>query len=168
MSEHHDITFTLNGKPVSATVEARLNLADFLRHTLRLTGTHVGCEHGFCGACSAMNDSGGWIGRGTPRREAKRLAEGRGRYTDDLEMANVGHIAFLRSPHPHARIRRFDGAAAGKSPGVIALVTGDDLAAICKPWQTQLALFPGHSSPPQYPLAGGEVCWQGEAVAAVV
>ena len=46
MSEHHDIAFTLNGKPVSATVEARLHLADFLRHTLRLTGTHVGCEHG--------------------------------------------------------------------------------------------------------------------------
>ena len=56
MSEHHDITFTLNGKPVSATVEARLSLADFLRHTLRLTGTHVGCEHGFCGACSVLID----------------------------------------------------------------------------------------------------------------
>ena len=56
MSEHHDIAFTLNGKPVSAKVEARLNLADFLRHTLRLTGTHVGCEHGFCGACSVMID----------------------------------------------------------------------------------------------------------------
>jgi carbon-monoxide dehydrogenase small subunit len=56
MSEHHDIAFTLNGKPVSATVEARLHLADFLRHTLRLTGTHVGCEHGFCGACSVMID----------------------------------------------------------------------------------------------------------------
>ena len=115
-----------------------------------------------------MNDSGGWIGRSRPRREAERLAEGRGRYTDDLEVANVGYLAFLRSPHPHARIRRIDGAAARKSPGVIAVVTGDDLAAICKPWQTQLALFPGHSSPPQYPLARGEVCWQGEAVAAVV
>ena len=56
MSEHHDIAFTLKGKPVSAKVEARLNLADFLRHTLRLTGTHVGCEHGFCGACSVMID----------------------------------------------------------------------------------------------------------------
>src|ERR1700675_2029901 len=56
MSEHHDITFTLNGKPVSASVEARLNLADFLRHTLRLTGTHVGCEHGVCGACNVMVD----------------------------------------------------------------------------------------------------------------
>jgi carbon-monoxide dehydrogenase small subunit len=56
MSERHDIAFTLNGKPVRATVEARLNLADFLRHTLRLTGTHVGCEHGVCGACNVMID----------------------------------------------------------------------------------------------------------------
>jgi len=56
MSERHDISFTLNGKPVSATVDARLNLADFLRHTLRLTGTHVGCEHGVCGACNVLID----------------------------------------------------------------------------------------------------------------
>jgi carbon-monoxide dehydrogenase small subunit len=54
MSELHDIAFTLNGKPVSARVEARLHLADFLRHTLGLTGTHVGCEHGVCGACNVM------------------------------------------------------------------------------------------------------------------
>ena len=56
MSERHDISFTLNGRPVSATVDARLNLADFLRHTLRLTGTHVGCEHGVCGACNVLID----------------------------------------------------------------------------------------------------------------
>jgi carbon-monoxide dehydrogenase small subunit len=56
MPEHHDIAFVLNGKPVSATVEARLHLADFLRHTMRLTGTHVGCEHGVCGACNVMID----------------------------------------------------------------------------------------------------------------
>jgi aerobic carbon-monoxide dehydrogenase small subunit len=56
MSEQHDIAFTLNGQPVSATVEARLHLADFLRGTLRLTGSHVGCEHGVCGACNVMVD----------------------------------------------------------------------------------------------------------------
>jgi aerobic carbon-monoxide dehydrogenase small subunit len=56
MSEHHDIAFTLNGKPFHATVDARLNLADFLRQTLRLTGTHIGCEHGVCGACNVMID----------------------------------------------------------------------------------------------------------------
>jgi carbon-monoxide dehydrogenase small subunit len=56
MSERHDISFTLNGKPISATVDARLNLVDFLRHTLGLTGTHVGCEHGVCGACNVRID----------------------------------------------------------------------------------------------------------------
>jgi len=56
MSEQHDIALTLNGKPVIATVDARLNLADFLRQTLRLTGTHIGCEHGVCGACNVMID----------------------------------------------------------------------------------------------------------------
>jgi carbon-monoxide dehydrogenase small subunit len=56
MPEQHDIAFTLNGQPISATVEARMHLADFLRHALRLTGTHLGCEHGVCGACNVMMD----------------------------------------------------------------------------------------------------------------
>jgi carbon-monoxide dehydrogenase small subunit len=56
MTERHELSFTLNGKATTATVEARLNLADFLRHTLHLTGTHVGCEHGVCGACNVMID----------------------------------------------------------------------------------------------------------------
>ena len=56
MTERHELSFTLNGEEMTATVEARLNLADFLRHTLHLTGTHVGCEHGVCGACNVMID----------------------------------------------------------------------------------------------------------------
>jgi carbon-monoxide dehydrogenase small subunit len=56
MPELHDIAFTLNGKPIAAKVEARQHLADFLRQTLRLTGTHIGCEHGVCGACNVMID----------------------------------------------------------------------------------------------------------------
>jgi carbon-monoxide dehydrogenase small subunit len=48
--------FNVNGKPVSVDVEARLTLADCLRHNLGFTGTHVGCEHGVCGACTVMVD----------------------------------------------------------------------------------------------------------------
>ena len=48
--------FEVNGKPVSVNVEARTTLVDCLRHHLRLTGTHVGCEHGVCGACSVRVD----------------------------------------------------------------------------------------------------------------
>src|SRR2546422_5215459 len=52
----HRISVEVNGKPRSATVPARLSLVDWLRDELRLTGTHVGCEHGICGACSVMLD----------------------------------------------------------------------------------------------------------------
>lgn len=115
-----------------------------------------------------MADAESWIGRSAPRREAARLTAGRGRYTDDIAVAGVGHIAFLRSPYAHARIGAIGIAAAKAAPGVIAVVTAADLAAVCKPWQTQLALIKSHVSPPQTPLANGEACWQGEAVAAVV
>ena len=50
------IKFTLNGDEISENVEPRLNLADFLRHSLGATGTHVGCEHGVCGACTVNVD----------------------------------------------------------------------------------------------------------------
>lgn len=50
------ITLTVNGKAVSARVEPRTHLADFLRETLSLTGTHLGCEHGVCGACTLLVD----------------------------------------------------------------------------------------------------------------
>jgi len=50
------ITVTVNGTPYERAVEPRLILADFLRGTLGLTGTHVGCEHGVCGACTLLVD----------------------------------------------------------------------------------------------------------------
>jgi carbon-monoxide dehydrogenase small subunit len=50
------ITLTVNGQPYQRSVEPRLLLSDFLRHELGLTGTHVGCEHGVCGACTVLVD----------------------------------------------------------------------------------------------------------------
>jgi len=52
----YPITVEVNGKPRRAQVPARLSLVDWLREELRLTGTHVGCEHGVCGACSVILD----------------------------------------------------------------------------------------------------------------
>jgi carbon-monoxide dehydrogenase small subunit len=55
MSEHK-ITMAVNGREVSGYAEARVTLVDFLRDVLGLTGTHIGCEHGVCGACSVVMD----------------------------------------------------------------------------------------------------------------
>jgi 2-furoyl-CoA dehydrogenase 2Fe-2S iron sulfur subunit len=52
----HRVCFELNGRPVAAEAEPRMLLTDFLRHSLGLTGTHVGCEHGVCGACTVEID----------------------------------------------------------------------------------------------------------------
>ena len=52
----HDITLTVNGEPVHERVDARKTLVDFLREDLALTGSHVGCEHGVCGACTVRVD----------------------------------------------------------------------------------------------------------------
>lgn len=52
MTNLMSISLTVNGEPISASIQPRLNLADFLREHLSLTGTHVGCEHGVCGACT--------------------------------------------------------------------------------------------------------------------
>jgi len=53
---NHKISITVNGKEYAREVEPRLLLSDFLRHELGLTGTHVGCEHGVCGACTILFD----------------------------------------------------------------------------------------------------------------
>ena len=56
MSALHDIALVVNGQSYQGRVEPRVSLADFLRDTLGLTGTHVGCEHGVCGACTVLLD----------------------------------------------------------------------------------------------------------------
>ncbi len=56
MSARHEISLTVNGEAVREAVEARMTLVDFLREDLGLTGSHVGCEHGVCGACTVRVD----------------------------------------------------------------------------------------------------------------
>ena len=56
MADRRRIALKVNGKAYEREVETRVNLADFLRHELELTGTHVGCEHGVCGACTVLVD----------------------------------------------------------------------------------------------------------------
>ena len=56
MGETRKIALTVNGTPYEAEVEVRMHLGDFLRQQLGLTGTHLGCEHGVCGACTILVD----------------------------------------------------------------------------------------------------------------
>src|SRR5712671_1614550 len=110
----------------------------------------------------------GYIGQSVPRANAQRLLQGRGAYTDDLRFPRLAHVAFFRSPHAHARIKKLMFDKAIKCPGVLAVFDGPKVAEYCTPWVAVLAHLKGIKSPPQHAIAIGRACWQGEAVAAVV
>jgi len=60
--------------------------------------------------------------------------QGRGLYVSDMVLPRMGHVVFLRSPHAHAKILKIDAEAARRMPGVIAVVTGQELATVITPW----------------------------------
>ncbi len=285
----HDITVTVNGEDVRERIDARKTLVDFLREDVALTGSHVGCEHGVCGACSvrvdgavvrgclmlavqcdgarvdtiegvadtgeiadlqqafiernalqcgyctpgmlthragaagrrrrsepranprpprrqllplhrlsgdrrrgrgggerargedvmkiaedlppilsALDRPNSYIGRSVPRPNLARLTQGRAQFVSDVVLPRMVHVAFVRSPHAHARIETIATAAAKTSPGVIAVVTGAELAEVITPWIGVLTHLKGIKSAPQHAIAIERACWQGEAVCAVV
>ncbi len=110
----------------------------------------------------------GYIGQSVPRPNAQRLLQGRGAYTDDLRFPRLAHVAFFRSPHAHAKIKKLDLSRARTSPGVIGVFDGRAVAEYCTPWVAVLAHLKGIKSPPQHAIAIERACWQGEACAAVV
>lgn len=84
------IHLTINGRELAGEVEPRLLLSDFIRHTVRLTGTHVGCEHGACGACTVLVD-------GQPQRSCLIFTV----QVDGAELTTVEGLAALEAPlHP--------------------------------------------------------------------
>ena len=109
-----------------------------------------------------------YIGKSVPRPNARRLLAGRGQYVDDLRLPRLVHVAFLRSPHAHARLKSLDVAAALRAPGVVRVVTAKDLVGRCMPWVGTLTHFKGMKSAPQHPLVSARATWQGEPIAAVV
>ena len=80
----------------------------------------------------------------------------------------MAHVAFVRSPHAHARIKSIDVDAAKNTPGVVAVVTGAELSKVITPWVGVLTHLKGIKSAPQHAIAVDRACWQGEAVCAVV
>jgi len=108
----------------------------------------------------------GWIGRPLKRREDYRLLTGAGRYVDDLRPPGCAHVALLRSPHAHARVVRIDVERARRAPGVVAVVTGDEVRHLA-PMPVN-RIMPNMQIPPHPIIAEGEVHTVGTPVAAVV
>lgn len=117
---------------------------------------------------SALDRPNSYIGRAVPRPNLGRLAQGRGHYVSDVMLPRMGYAAFARSPHAHARIVKIDTAMAKRAPGVIAVITGAELATVITPWVGVLTHLKGLKSAPQHAIAVDRACWQGEAVCAVV
>jgi aerobic-type carbon monoxide dehydrogenase small subunit (CoxS/CutS family) len=89
--EEIEIVATINGRAVKRRINARQHLADFLRHELELTGTHLGCEHGVCGACTVLLD-----GR-TVRSCLTLAAQVSGKRVDTIEgLSDSGKLADLQ------------------------------------------------------------------------
>jgi carbon-monoxide dehydrogenase large subunit len=119
-------------------------------------------------ALSPLDRPNSYIGKTVPRPNLQRLLQGRGQYVSDMVLPRMVHVAFVRSPYAHARILGIDSAEARKMPGVIAIVTGAELATVITPWVGVLSHLKGLKSAPQHAIAVDRACWQGEAVAAVV
>ncbi|WP_406854212.1 xanthine dehydrogenase family protein molybdopterin-binding subunit [Alsobacter sp. KACC 23698] len=117
---------------------------------------------------TALDRPNSYIGRSVPRPNLGRLLQGRGQYVSDLVLPRMAHVAFVRSPHAHARILGVRADVARAMPGVVAVVTGAELAKVCTPWVGVLSHLKGLKSAPQHAIAVDRACWVGEAVAAVV
>jgi len=117
---------------------------------------------------SALDRPNSYIGKTVPRPNLDRLMQGRGLYVSDIELPRMAHVVFLRSPHAHAKLNGIDASVAKRMPGVIAVVSGNELSTVITPWVGVLSHLKGLKSAPQSAIAVDRVCWQGEAVAAVV
>jgi aerobic carbon-monoxide dehydrogenase large subunit len=117
--------------------------------------------------------SGQGIGAAVPRREDRRFLLGKGRYTDDIVLPGQTWAVFVRSPYAHAAIRSVDAARALAAPGVLAVLTGDDVAAdglggIPCGWQIKNKDGSNMVEPPHPALAQGKVRHAGDPVAMVI
>src|SRR5271166_3907330 len=129
----------------------------------------------------SLSPAGTGIGQPVRRREDLRLLTGRGRYSEDINVPGQVYAVMVRSMHAHARIRLVDVAAAMAAPGVLAVLTGQDMLAdglkpiphavrTGHPADIQLENADGSSPfiPPHYPMATDEVRHVGDIVAIVV
>jgi carbon-monoxide dehydrogenase large subunit len=107
------------------------------------------------------------VGARVPRTEDPRLLTGHGRFVDDRSATGQLHVAFRRSDLSHARIARIDGEAARAAPGVVAVLTAEDLAGSVAPLQA-VSRMKGYYATPIEPLARGKVRFVGEPIVAIL
>jgi aerobic carbon-monoxide dehydrogenase large subunit len=113
------------------------------------------------------------IGAAVRRKEDHRFITGKGHYTDDINRPGQSYAFFIRSPHAHAAIKSIDAKAASTMPGVLAILTGVDLAAdkignlICG-WMIHSKDGSPMKMAPHPALANGKVCYVGDPVAVVI
>ncbi len=115
MPELYPININVNGKTYERSVEARMHLADFLRQEINLTGTHIGCEHGVCGACTVLVD-------GASVRACIMLAlQANGRNVETIESV----AAFDGTLNPiQAALSKHHGLQCGYcTPGIVMTMT---------------------------------------------
>ena len=107
------------------------------------------------------------VGARLKRLDDPRLLTGRGRYVDDIALPRMVHVAFVRSPHAHAAIARVNVEAAAKSAGVVKVITGHDVARLCKPYRGILHHYRGMKTGAMLPLAIERVRCVGEPIVAI-
>ncbi len=112
-------------------------------------------------SASHSQDLGG-LGQSVKRKEDARFIRGQGRFVDDVQLRGMVYMELVRSPYAHARLGKIDTSGALALPGVLAVITSEDLAA------SNLAWMPTLSGDQQMVLATGKVLFQGQEVAAVV
>jgi 2-furoyl-CoA dehydrogenase large subunit len=117
-------------------------------------------------SAGSNDNSNKWVGKSLPRKEENRLLRGRGRFADDIKMRETLYLRFVRSPYAHAKITGVDVSAAEALPGVVATLTGAEVAPHVQPF-IQIGPDPA-AKIKDYALAVSKVRYQGEPVAAVV
>ncbi|MGI8764777.1 MAG: xanthine dehydrogenase family protein molybdopterin-binding subunit [Ilumatobacteraceae bacterium] len=109
------------------------------------------------------------IGERMLRREDPALLTGEAKFTNDLHVLGALHVALVRSPYAHARIKGIDTAAAAAAPGVMAVYTGHDLADLWEaPMPCAWPVTDDMKNPAHYPVAQSKACYVGDAVACVL
>ena len=108
------------------------------------------------------------VGAEMRRKEDPRFISGEGKYTDDVQLRGMVHMAVLRSPYAHARILKVDTSRAAAAQGVLAALTGEEARRRCSAQMPLVGLEEGMSPKTRWPLAPDKVRMAGEPVAAVV